>query len=127
MQIPNYDRKEESTDFKQQYGFMPENVFRILLCGASGCGKANLLMHMLMKPLISYDKIYLYSKQLEQDKYQNLIKTLSEISKEVVYPVIEYSNEDIIPVKDLPTANEQQTVVIFDDYVCEKNQSIHSG
>ena len=49
-------------------------------------------MHILLKLLICYDKIYLYSKQLQQDKYRNLVKEFKEISNEVGYPIIEFSN-----------------------------------
>ena len=52
---------------------MPKNTFGMLICGNSGSGKTNLLYHMLMKPLIHYDEIYLYAKNLEQEKYQNLM------------------------------------------------------
>lgn len=34
---------------------------------------------MLIKPLI-YDEIYLYAKNLEQEKYQKLMKKMGEIS-----------------------------------------------
>ena len=36
--------------------------------------------HMLLKPLLYYDKIYLYAKNLEQEKYQNLMKEMNEAS-----------------------------------------------
>lgn len=33
--------------------------------------KTNLLYHMLIHPLLQCDEIYLYAKNLEQEKYQN--------------------------------------------------------
>ena len=59
MEIPNYDKKE-TTKFKQLYDYMPDKCFRILICGKSGGGKTNTVLHMLIKPSIYYDKIYLY-------------------------------------------------------------------
>ena len=50
---------------------MPDNNFRMLIAGPSGSGKTNTLMHMLMKPLVYFDKLYLYAKNLEQGKYQD--------------------------------------------------------
>ena len=91
-----------------------------LFCGGSGSGKTNLLYHMLMKPLVYYDQIYLYAKNLEQEKYQNMIKDLDEISQSVGYDVLVCSNNEITPVENMD--NEAQKVVIFDDFVCEKNQ-----
>ena len=65
MEIPNYDKKETTNDFKLLYYFMPDRCLRMLICGKSGCGKTNTVLHMLIKPLIFYDKMYVYSKNLE--------------------------------------------------------------
>ena len=101
---------------------MPNDTFRMLICGNSGSGKTNLLYHMLIEPLLYYDKIYLYAKNLEQEKYQNLMKEMNEASNEEVgYNIIEVSNDAIIPISHLPYGDNQK-IIIFDDYVCEKNQ-----
>ena len=71
MEIPNYDRHGKNTNFKRLYGYMPNDTFRMLICGNSGSGKTNLLYHMLMKPLLYYDRIHLYAKNLEQQKYKH--------------------------------------------------------
>ena len=70
MEIPNYDSTGEAADkkFKQLYPYMPPDTFRMLICGNSGSAKTNLLYHMLTKPLLHYDEIYLYARNLEQDK-----------------------------------------------------------
>ena len=92
----------------------------MLICGKSGCGKTNLLMHILLKPLIQYDKIYLYSKSLGQEKLQYLRKRLKEVLDQVGYDVMVCSNDEVKPLDELPINN--QKLVIFDDYMCEKNQ-----
>ena len=121
MEIPNYDSENNTiTNFKRLYEFMPNNIFRMLLCSPSGAGKTNLLVHMLQTPLLYYDKLYLYAKNLEQQKYQDLMKQFDLISKKVRYNVIECSNDDIIPINELD--NVSQKNIIFDDFVCEKNQ-----
>ena len=58
-------------------------------------------------------------KNLEQEKYQNLMKEMNEASQEAGYNVMEVSSDKIIPVTHLPYENNQKRV-IFDDYVCEK-------
>ena len=123
MEIPNYDTNTKNKKFKQRYSFMPNDTFRMLICGNSGSGKTNLLYHMLIEPLFYYDKIYLYAKNLEQEKYQNLMKEMNEASgeEEAGYNVMEVSNDKIIPVTHLPYEDNQK-IIIFDDYVCEKNQ-----
>ena len=53
---------------------MPSDTFRLLICGNSGSSRTNLLYHMIIKPLLYYDEIYLYARNLEQQKYQKLIQ-----------------------------------------------------
>ena len=113
MEIPNYDTNTKNKKFKQYYDFMPSDTFRMLICGSSGCGKTNTLFHMLIEPLLYYDEIHLYAKNLEQEKYKNLINKMNDI--------IKVSNDEIIPIKNLPYEDTQK-IIIFDDYVCEKNQ-----
>ena len=123
LSLINYDGFGESNsenDFVQRYIYMPDKCFRILICGPSGCGKTNLLLNILLKPLIQYDIIYLYSKSLEQEKFQYLGERLEEVSDQVGYDVMECSNDEVVLLDDLPSNN--QKLVIFDDYMCEKNQ-----
>ena len=122
MEIPNYDTNIKNKKFKQLYSFMPNDTFRMLICGNSGSGKTNLLYHMLIEPLFYYDKIYLYAKNLEQEKYQNLMNLMNEASNEKAgYKIMEISNDKIIPITHLPYEDNQK-IIILDDYVCEKNQ-----
>ena len=121
MEIPNYDVNNKNKKFKYLYSFMPNDTFRMLICGNSGSGKTNLLYHMLIEPLLYCDKIHLYAKNLEQEKYQNLMKEMNEANEETGYNVMEVSNDKIIPVTHLPYENNKK-IIIFDDYVCEKNQ-----
>ena len=100
---------------------MPNYTFRMLICGNSGSGKTNLLYHMLIEPLLYYDKIFLYAKNLDREKYQNLMKEMNEVSKEAGYDVTTVSNDKIIPINHLDYEDNQK-IIIFDDYVCEKNQ-----
>ena len=121
MEIPNYDSNSDKTNsYKQLYKYMPDDTFRLLICGASGSGKTNLLYHMLMKPLVYYDQIHLYAKNLEQEKYQEMMNILNEISQSVGYDVLVCSCDKITPVEGME--DDSQKIVIFDDFACEKNQ-----
>ena len=123
MEIPNYDVNTKNKKFKYLYSFMPNDTFRMLICGNSGSGKTNLLYHILIEPLLYYDEIHLYAKNLEQEKYQNLMNKMNELSRGsgYDYDIMTVSNDKIIPIKDLDYEDNQK-LVIFDDYVCEKNQ-----
>ena len=121
MEIPNYDSVTKNKKFKQLKPFMPKDTFRMLICGNSGSGKTNLLIHMLIVPLLYFDEIYLYAKNLDQEKYRNLMNKMNEMSRTVGYDMMTVSNDKIIPINDIDYEDNQK-LVIFDDYVCEKNQ-----
>ena len=130
VSLTNYDSFSEagygdcSSDngFKQRYIYMPDKPFRMLICGPSGAGKTNLLTNILLKPLIQYDKIYLYAKFLEQPKYQYLRDRLEEVSRIVGYDVMECSNDEVLALDELPSGN--QKLVVFDDFLCEKQNRL---
>ena len=117
-----YDTNTKNKKFKQLFQYMPNDTFRMLICGNSGCGKTNTLFHMLIEPLLYYDEIHLYAKNFEQEKYQELMNKMNRISRETGYNILSVSNDIIIPINNLPYEDNQK-IIIFDDYVCEKNQS----
>ena len=98
MNIPNYDEKHSKKKFKQLYSYMPNDTFRMLICGNSGSGKTNLLFHMIMEPLLFYDQIYLYGKNLEQKKYQKRKKEMEDIESNINYNPLILQNDHILPV-----------------------------
>ena len=113
MKIPNYDRTKENS--KKLNNIFDED-FRLLIAGESGCGKTNTLIHILRKPLAYYDKIYMYSPNLHQEKIQDLKELMGRISEKVKYPVLEVGGpEDIKNTTDYPSDNRK--IVVFDDVI----------
>jgi len=60
------------------------------------------------------------SRNLEQSKYDYLMKTFKPISKDVGYDILEESNDEIKPVSKMN--NDNQQLVIFDDRVTLVNR-----
>ena len=58
-------------------------------------------------------------RNLDQEKYQNLINKMNEMSGTVGYDIMNVSNDKIIPINDIDYEANQK-LVIFDDYNCEK-------
>ena len=107
MEIPNYDfNEDENTNFKQLHRYMPNKPFRTLTCGNSGSRKTNLLYHMLMKPLIFFNQIHLYAKNLEQEKYKHMIETMNDIRSQVGYDM-HYNNDEIKPIDSLENDSQK--------------------
>ena len=57
---------------KKSYSENDDWSFRMLIIGPSGSGKTNTLLHLIDK-FHPIDKIYLYAKDTDEDKYQYLI------------------------------------------------------
>ena len=123
MEIPNYDRGlDANTKYKKLYGYMQNAPFRMLMASPSGSGKTNTLAYILQAPLIHYDKVYLYARNLEQEKYQQLSDLFDMLTQKVSYSIMEVSS-DIGNKQPLEALDrESQKIVIFDDFVTEKNQ-----
>ena len=113
MEIPNYDSSDNpAKKYKQLYPYMPSDTFRMLICGNSGSGKTNVLYHMLIKPLLYYDEIYLYARNLEQQKYQHLIQKMRELSPQLGYEILHVSNDEITPVSEIDYEVQPKTCYI---------------
>ena len=93
----NFDdyTNENNTEHNQNWPYIPDHPYRILIIGGSGSGKTNVLLN-LIKEQPDIDKIYLYAKDPSEPKYQFLInKRESTGLKYFDGPnaFIEYSND----------------------------------
>ena len=114
MKIPNYDKNRNESSKKLNNIF--DEDFRLLIAGDSGCGKTNTLMHILRKPLVYFDKIFIFSPNLHQEKIQDLQELMDGISEKVGYPVLEVGGpEDIKNTTDYSSDNRK--IVVFDDVI----------
>ena len=95
MKIPNYDKKQNNSSSKKLHDIFDED-FHLLIAGRTKCGKINTLMHILRKPLVYYDKIYIYSPNHHQEKIQDFKELMDSISEKVGYQVLEIGGLDEI-------------------------------
>ena len=91
--------------------------------GTSGCGKTTLLFNLILKEwVIPFLHLYMFTKSLEQNAYQNLKKTYEKLSFQENTEIAHfYSNcEDLISVDEC----EPNSPVVFIDCVNEQQQLI---
>jgi len=93
---------------------VPLHPFRILEVGASGSGKTNAAVSLLMD-CNAFTKIYLFAKEMNQPLYKFLINKLQLAEDHVKQQILTYSSK----VSDIPSPDEfdksQQNLIIFDD------------
>ena len=65
----------------KKWPYIPDHPYRMLIIGGTGSGKTNALLNLIKEQdsdnLI--DKIYLYAKELNEPKYQFLIKKREDV------------------------------------------------
>lgn len=101
---------------------------RILVVGGSGTGKTNFLCNALMKPQLKFEKVYMYSKNLFQPKYDFIKKELNNTEfllnkatrakKQQPFKIVEAWSDninDLISLDELKKNKEYLNLVIIDD------------
>src|SRR6266436_5486234 len=123
----NYDKVTNSTGDGASNKLFP-NLFRCLIIGPSGCGKTNLLINLLINKNVSplnYQKVYIYSKTLNQPKYKFLKTFYENISKQLKVDNIATfidSEEDILDPSLVD--DKLKTLFVFDDVLLDKQNII---
>ena len=130
----NFDdyTNENNTGNNENGPYIPDHPY-IILIGGSGSGKTNALFNLINnQPDI--DKIYLYTKDSYEAKYQFLIKKIESIGlKHFNGPkaFIEYSNDMQDVYKNIDEYNvdkERKILIVFDDMIADmiNNKKLNS-
>ena len=115
---------ENKTEHNLKLPYIPDHPYRILIIGGPGSGKTNALLDLINKQP-DIDKIYLYTKDSYEAKYQFLInKRESTGLKHLNDPkaFIEYSNDMQDVYKNIEEYNpgkKGKTLIVFDDMIID--------
>lgn len=108
----------------QLHPLLPKSPFKMLITGTSGAGKTNLVICMILK-MIVYDKIYIFSRHLLQDKYKFLKQHLENIESAMeksighkinVLQKWNHTLDELPSVEDLD--KEYRHLILIDDFAC---------
>lgn len=105
----------------KRHGDLLPNSVRAVICGPSNCGKTNALLALITHPNgLRFENVYVYSKSLNQPKYQ-FLRRLLESTKSIGYFVFNEHEEVIKPEDAHPNS-----IMIFDDVACEKQDNMRA-
>ena len=113
MKIPNYD--SELVADKTKHKSLLGSDFRMLVCGSSGCGKTNTLVHIIREPLCYYDQIIIFTPNKDQDKLVSLQNSFARVSQLVGYPALLLCGQEDILNTDEYESVDCVKLVVFDD------------
>jgi len=112
-------RKMGDNAEKRKHGAMLPSTIRATVCGPSNCGKTNVLISLLESPHdVRFENVYVYSKSLQQPKYQYLENLLSSID-EIGYFTFS-NNSDVGP----PSEARPNSIFVFDNVACDKQDTV---
>lgn len=85
MEIRNIDNeivKKANDNPISDNPLAPRHPFRMLVIGPSGCGKSNVVMNLVIDHL-EFDKVYVYARDLTEDKYELLMDFYAAVDAEI--------------------------------------------
>lgn len=112
---------DKVTTIVGKHGPLLPDTVRCLVTGPSNCGKTNVVFNLITNPNgLRFNNLYIFSKSLQQPKYQLLRKILSEIPDVSMY---EYDSSEKIMQ---PSQAKPYSIFIFDDVSCENHDTIRN-
>lgn len=92
--------------------------FRMLIVGGSGSGKTNLIMEIIGRMPDTFQKLVLCVKNKDEPLYNFLSEQLKDDELEI------YEGIDNVPPVETFDKCDDQILIVFDDLVLERNQSV---
>lgn len=119
LPVMNFDVIAEEKKKEKRHGDLLPSSIRAVISGPSGAGKTNSLLTLLTHPNgLRFENVYVYSKSLNQPKYQFLKNLLAPIDG-IQYLEFSENEQVVAPADALPNS-----IMIFDDIACEKHDNV---
>ena len=115
---------ENNKKHNEKWPYIPDHPCRILIIGGSGSGKTNALINLINEQK-DIDKIYLYTGELSEPKYEYLIKKRQDVGIKHVNNLnafIECSNtmDDVYEnIDDYDPSRKRKILIVFDGMIVD--------
>ena len=128
MEIINFDSFLDKKVYTNKNIMVPQWPFRLLVIGPSGSGKSNVVCNLIMKDL-HFDELYIYARDLEEDKYVYLKDFFSELEaklkqnlhdKTIKIAHFHNSLKEMVDINKF--GQDKQILIVIDDMIQEKDQ-----
>ena len=115
---------ENNKEHNEKWPYIPDHPYRILIIGGSESGKTNTLLNVINEQH-DIDKIYFHAKDLNEPKYEILIKKRENAGIKYLNDLnafIECFNtmDDIYEdINDYNPSRKRKIIIAFDDMIAD--------
>ena len=120
--IVSQAKTKTESKYRNPSKLAPQHPFRMTIVGESGSGKSNLVANMILKNMLSFDKVIIVAHNPDQEIYDLLKEKFEAIAEEKEKPLHDFL-KIISNIKDFPVvekfSGKYQILIVWDDWVME--------
>ena len=115
---------ENNEEHNKKWRYIPDHPYRILIIGGSGSRKTNTLLNLINEQE-DIDKIYLYTKDLSEPKYEFLIKNrenagIKHVNNSKAFIECSNTRDDVYEnINDYNPTRKRKSLIVFDDMIVD--------
>ena len=115
---------ENNEEHNKKWRYIPDHPYRILIIGGSASRKTNTLLNLINEQE-DIDKIYLYTKDFIEPKYEFLIKNrenagIKHVNNSKAFIECSNKKDDVYEnINDYNPTRKRKSLIVFDDMIVD--------